>query len=136
MRVGELFYVGRSARTNDEGIRQFSAFLEAWGYRVIPVSLEEVLHLKTGVNYLSDTRLLVSGEFIDKPEFAAYHKTAIPLGEEYGANSLWINGSVIVPSGFPKTETLIRDLGYPVVTVDTSEFRKLDGGLSCLSLRF
>jgi dimethylargininase len=136
MRVGDRFYVGRSARTNDEGIRQFTEFLKPWGYEVIPVILREVLHLKTGVNYLADNHLLVSGEFIAKSEFAAYHKTIIPPEEDYGANCLWINGTVLIPAGFPQTEKLITALGYPVVKVDTSEFRKIDGGLSCLSLRF
>jgi dimethylargininase len=136
MRVGDRFYVGRSARTNDEGIRQFAEILKPWGYAVISVSLREVLHLKTGVNCLSGGRLLVSGEFIDKPEFASYDKTPIPPEEDYAANCLWINGTVIVPAGFPRTRTLIEGLGYKTLTVDTSEFRKIDGGLSCLSLRF
>jgi dimethylargininase len=136
MRVEDCFYVGRSARTNDEGIRQFREILRTRAYRVIPVPLREVLHLKTGVNYLSDRRLLVSGEFIAKAEFAACHKTIIPPEEDYAANCIWINGTVIIPAGFPRTKSLVEQLGYPVLPVDTSEFRKIDGGLSCLSLRF
>jgi dimethylargininase len=136
MRIEDRFYVGISARTNEAGIGQFAAILKPYGYTVIPIALKEVLHLKTGVNYLADKRLLVSGEFITKPEFAAYDKTIVPPGEDYAANCLWINGTVVLPAGFPATEALLKPFGYPILPVDTSEFRKIDGGLSCLSLRF
>ena len=136
MMVGDHFYVGRSARTNEEGIRQFIAILEKHGLTGSEVTLEEVLHLKTGVNYLENNNMLVSGEFVTKPEFAAYNRVEIPEEEAYAANCIWVNGTVIVPQGYPAVEKAVRDLGYPVILVDTSEFRKLDGGLSCLSLRF
>ena len=136
MMVGDHFYVGRSARTNEEGIRQFIAILEKHGLTGSEVTLEEVLHLKTGVNYLENNNMLVSGEFVTKPEFAKYNRVEIPEEEAYAANCIWVNGTVIVPQGYPAVEKAVRDLGYPVILVDTSEFRKLDGGLSCLSLRF
>ncbi len=136
MRVGDTFYVGRSARTNAEGIRQFGEILAKYGYKCVEVTLDEVLHLKTGVNYIENNNMLVSGEFIDKPEFASYNKIVIPQEEAYAANCIWINGTVIVPANFPQVKALIEAAGYPVITVDTSEFRKIDGGLSCLSLRF
>ena len=136
MMVGDHFYVGRSARTNAEGIRQFIEILEKHGLSGSEVSLEEVLHLKTGVNYLENGNMLVSGEFVDKPEFAKYNRIEIPEAEAYAANCIWVNGTVIVPEGFPAVEKAVREAGYPVLLVDTSEFRKLDGGLSCLSLRF
>ena len=100
------------------------------------VPLEKVLHLKTGVNYLENNNMLVSGEFIDKPDFAKYNKYIIPESESYAANCIWMNGTVLVPAGYPETEKLVRSMGYDVILVDTSEFRKIDGGLSCLSLRF
>lgn len=136
MMVGSHFYVGRSARTNIEGIRQFIAILEKYGLTGSEVPLEKVLHLKTGVNYLENNNLLVSGEFVDKPDFACFHKILIPEEEAYAANCIWVNGTVIVPQGYPAVERAVRKLGYEVILVDTSEFRKLDGGLSCLSLRF
>ena len=136
MMVGDHFYVGRSARTNEEGIRQFIAILGKYGLTGSEVTLEEVLHLKTGVNYLENNNMLVSGEFVTKPEFAKYNRVEIPEEEAYAANCIWVNGTVIVPQGYPAVEKAVRDLGYPVLLVDTSEFRKLDGGLSCLSLRF
>ena len=108
----------------------------SYGYKVVSVPLTEVLHLKTGVNYLENNKMLVSGEFIDKPDFAAYDKIIVPVEEAYGANCIWMNGTVIVPEGYDTVKKAVEDAGYPVITVDTSEFRKIDGGLSCLSLRF
>ncbi|MDR2860716.1 MAG: N(G),N(G)-dimethylarginine dimethylaminohydrolase [Elusimicrobiota bacterium] len=136
MRIENTFYAGLSARTNEEGIRQFSDILSKYGYTVITVPLTEVLHLKTGVNYLANNHLLACGEFINKKEFDSFDKTVISSDESYAANCVYMNGKVLVPAGFEKTEALVRGLGFPVIIVDTSEFRKIDGGLSCLSLRF
>ena len=136
MMVGDHFFVGRSARTNEEGIRQFIEILEGWGLSGSEVPLEEVLHLKTGVNYLEDGNMLVSGEFIDKPDFAEYNKVIVPEDEAYGANCIWVNGTVIVPEGYPTVLKAVQDLGYKTLVVDTSEYRKVDGGLACLSLGF
>ena len=136
MMVGDHFYVGRSARTNEEGIRQFIEILEGWGLEGSEVPLEYVLHLKTGVNYLEDGNMLVSGEFVTKPDFQQYNLIEIPEDEAYAANCIWVNGTVIVPEGYPAVLKAVQDAGYKTLTVDTSEYRKLDGGLSCLSLRF
>ena len=136
MMVGDHFYVGRSARTNEEGIRQFIAILNKHGLTGSEVPLTEVLHLKTGVNYLENGNMPVSGEFVEKEDFAKYNRIQIPEEEAYAANCIWVNGTVIVPMGFPAVEAAVRQAGYPVILVDTSEYRKLDGGLSCLSLRF
>lgn len=136
MMVGDHFYVGRSARTNEEGIRQFIAILEKYGLSGSEVPLERVLHLKTGVNYLEDGNMLVSGEFIEKPDFAEFNKIVIPEDEAYAANCIWMNGTVIVPEGYPAVLKAVQDAGYATLVVDTSEYRKIDGGLSCLSLRF
>lgn len=136
MMCGDIFYVGRSARTNEEGIRQFGEILGKYGFTVKEVPLTEVLHLKTGVNYLENNNMLVSGEFVEKEDFASYNKIVIPEEEAYAANCIWMNGTVIVPEGYPAVLAAVKAAGYDVLTVDTSEFRKIDGGLSCLSLRF
>lgn len=136
MMVGDHFYVGRSARTNEEGIRQLTKILAKYGMTCSEVPLYEVLHLKTGVNYLEDNNMLVSGEFVEKPEFEKYNKVVIPEEEAYAANCIWVNDTVIVPAGYPTVLKAVQDLGYKTLLVDTSEYRKLDGGLSCLSLRF
>ena len=136
MMVGDHFYAGRSERTNEEGIRQFIAILEKHGLTGSEVTLEKVLHLKTGVNYIENNKMLVSGEFVTKPEFNVYERIEIPEEEAYAANCIWVNGTVIVPEGYPAVLAAVQGAGYPTLTVDTSEYRKLDGGLSCLSLRF
>lgn len=136
MMVGDHFYVGLSARTNEEGIRQFGEILGKYGMTCSEVKLEEVLHLKTGVNYLENNNMLVSGEFVEKADFAKYNKVQIPEEEAYAANCIWVNDTVIVPEGYPAVLAAVQGLGYKTLIVDTSEYRKLDGGLSCLSLRF
>lgn len=136
MMVGDTFYIGLSARTNKEGATQLIKILEKYDLEGKLVTMEKVLHLKTGLAYLEDQNLLACGEFLTKPEFAHLNIIEIPENESYAANSIWVNGTVIMPSGYPVSEGLIRDLGYKVITVDTSEYRKVDGGVSCMSLRF
>lgn len=136
MRVGEHFYVGLSARTNREGAMNFAAILNLYGYQATLVPLKEFLHLKTGLAYLENNNLLVAGEFIHAAGFMGFNRMVVDEAENYAANSIWVNGIVLVPAGFVKTRAAIKAAGYEVVEVDVSEFRKLDGGLSCLSLRF
>ncbi|WP_425447917.1 dimethylarginine dimethylaminohydrolase family protein [Dethiothermospora halolimnae] len=136
MMVGDHFYVGLSDRTNQEGIDQFIAILKKYGLTGSAVEMKEFLHLKTGVAYLENNNMLVSGEFIEHPDFKDFNKILIDENEQYAANSIWVNDKVLVPKGYEKTKKAIEDAGYDVITVDTSEYRKLDGGLSCLSLRF
>jgi len=136
MMVGGHFYIGLSARTNQFGAEQMIAILESHGMSGSVVRLAGVLHLKTGLGYLEDNNLLATGEFLHKPEFDQYNLLRVDPEEAYAANSVWVNGTVLTPMGFPKTRALITAAGYKVREVDVSEFQKLDGGLSCLSLRF
>ncbi len=136
MMVGSHYYIGASARTNEAGAQQLIALLQAWGMDASVVPLVEMLHLKTGVAYLEDGHLLVTGELAREPRFDDYRRTEVAPQEAYAANSIWVNGRVIMPAGHPRTRAQVAALGYPVIEVDTSEFRKLDGGVSCLSLRF
>lgn len=136
MMVGDHFYVGKSARTNEDGIKQFIEILNKYGLTGSEIPLEKVLHLKTGVNYIENNNMLISGEFINKKDFEIYNKIIVPEDESYGANCIWVNETVIIPKGYPKIEKAIKDIGYKVLVTDTSEFKKIDGGLSCLSLRF
>lgn len=136
MMVGDHYYIGLSDRTNQAGAEQMISILESYGMRGSVVELTEVLHLKTGLGYLEDNNLLACGEFLSKPEFQQYNLLKVGHEEAYAANSVWINGTVLTPRGFPNTRSLIESAGYKVREVDVSEFQKLDGGLSCLSLRF
>lgn len=136
MMVGDYFYVGLSDRTNEEGARQFVEYLRKYDLDGEAVSLNEMLHLKTGLAYLENNNLLVAGEFIEDPKFKDFNKIIIPEDEGYAANCIWMNGYVLVPAGYPKVKKAVEGLGYEILEVDTSEYKKLDGGLSCLSLRF
>ena len=136
MMVGDHFYIGLSARTNEAGAKQMISILEKYGLSGQMVHMSEMLHLKTGLAYLENNNLLVAGEFKTAPEFEKYNKIEIEMNEAYGANCIWVNDYVIVPEGYPNVQKAIENLGYKVLVVDTSEFRKIDGGLSCLSLRF
>jgi dimethylargininase len=136
MMVGEHYYIGLSERSNQAGADQMIAILDSYGLQGSVVELTEVLHLKTGLGYLENNNLLACGEFLTKPEFQKYHLLEVDPIEAYAANSVWINGTVLTPKGFPKTRSLIESAGYKIREVDVSEFQKLDGGLSCLSLRF
>jgi len=136
MMVGEHFYIGLSERTNFEGAQQMLSILEGHDFSGSVVELNEVLHLKTGLGYLENNNLLACGEFLRNPAFKKFNLLKVSHAEAYAANSVWINGKVLVPAGFPKTKAMIESAGYETIAVDVSEFRKLDGGLSCLSLRF
>lgn len=136
MWVGNHFYVGLSSRTNEEGAGQFAEILNKFGYTASNIRMKKALHLKTGSAYLENTKLLVAGEFIEHPEFNEFNRIIIDESESYAANCIWVNDVVLVPMGYPKTKAAIEGAGYKVLEVDVSEFRKLDGGLSCLSLRF
>jgi dimethylargininase len=136
MMVGKHFYIGISERTNINGASQVINILEKHGMTGSTVKLNQVLHLKTGVSYLENNNLLACGEFLDVPDFRKYNILEIHSDEAYAANCIWVNGTVLVPLGYPKALKIIREAGYPVIELDVSEFRKLDGGLSCLSLRF
>ncbi|MCP4141316.1 MAG: N(G),N(G)-dimethylarginine dimethylaminohydrolase [Chloroflexi bacterium] len=136
MMVADHFYIGLSERTNQEGADQVIGFLEKYGMSGSVVTLKEVLHLKTGIAYLEENNLLACGEFLTKPAFQKFNIFEIDLSESYAANCIWVNGTVLVPQGYPKARATIEAAGYKVIEVDVSEFRKLDGGLSCLSLRF
>ncbi|HCC69821.1 MAG TPA: N(G),N(G)-dimethylarginine dimethylaminohydrolase [Bacteroidales bacterium] len=136
MMVGKHFFIGISERTNIEGARQMISFLESNGMAGSTIDLEKVLHLKTGVAYLENNNLLACSEFLKRKEFSSFNIIDVDPAESYAANCIWVNDNVLVPSGYPITRQRIKDAGYKTIEVDVSEFRKLDGGLSCLSLRF
>lgn len=136
LQIEDHFYIGISARTNQEGAQQLKEILESENYKATIVPLKKFFHLKTGIAYLGDQTIVVAGEFIDHPDFHSYKKIIVPPEEEYAANCIRVNDYVIIPAGYPQTKQRIEEAGYQTLELDTSEFRKLDGGLSCLSLRF
>jgi dimethylargininase len=136
MMVGNHFYIGLSDRTNKEGAEQIIRILKDHGHTADKVTMTEMLHLKTGVSYLENNNLLICGEFLTNEIFRKFNHIVVDSDEAYSANAIWVNGTVILPRGFDKTRAKVERAGYSIIEVDVSEFQKVDGGLSCLSLRF
>jgi dimethylargininase len=136
MMAGDHFYIGLSSRTNAEGCAQFIKALERHGCTGSGVRMPPTLHLKTGCSYMEENVLLVDAAFAGYPEFKAFRHIDIASEETYAANCLRVNGYVIVPAGYPMALAAIKARGMQTIELDMSEYRKIDGGLSCLSLRF
>jgi dimethylargininase len=136
MKIGTHYYIGISERTNEAGADQLISILTKYGMSGSKVKLNNVLHLKTGLAYLENDNLVITGEFLNHEELKKFNQIKIDVDESYAANCIWVNDTVIIPAGFPKTKRAIEQAGYKTSEVDVSEFQKLDGGMSCLSLRF
>ena len=136
MMVGDHFYIGLSERTNDAGADQLITILNKYGFGGSKVVLEDMLHLKTGISFIENNTVVVAGSMKTNKVFSAYKKIFVDDDEMYAANCLWLNGTVLLAAGYPKIKQAIESEGYPVIDLEMSEFQKLDGGLSCLSLRF
>ncbi len=136
LQAEDRFYIGISERTNEQGARQLKEILELEGFEATIIPLKEFFHLKTGVAYLGDNRMVVAGEFVDHPAFDSYEKIVISKEDEYSANCIRINNYVIIPQGYEETKRKFNEAGYQTIELDMSEVQKHDGGLSCLSLRF
>jgi dimethylargininase len=137
--AGEHFFIRVGERTNAEGARQLAAWLAGHGFGSSVVDLRQVpglLHLKTGISWLGGRRLLTWGEVAGHEALEGWDVVRVPDGEEYAANCIMVNDTLLVARGFPRTAALLRGLGHEVVELDMSEYRKMDGGLSCLSVRW
>ncbi|VFQ45275.1 dimethylarginine dimethylaminohydrolase family protein [Desulfoluna butyratoxydans] len=134
--VDRHFFIGVSDRTNQEGASQLGDIVSRHGYTWTPVPVAAGLHFKSSVNYVGKNTLLVTDAFKDRSELKDYTLIVLDPEEEYAGNTLLINDTLIMPKGFPKTRAKLEALELPIVELDTSETRKMDGGLTCLSLRF
>jgi dimethylargininase len=134
LRAESHYYIGLSGRTNREGARQLAAILSKYGFNSSEVTVEKGLHLKSDIAYLG------KGNFISTPAFSKMvfpaNTVILDPDESYSANCLAVNDFLLVPGGFPKSKKKIADLGYDIIELEMSEFRKMDGGLTCLSLLF
>jgi dimethylargininase len=133
------FFIGISQRTNEEGGRQLAEFLEREGYTSSFVDIrgiEGLLHLKSGMAYIGDNNMVVIEALAGDHRFRGYNLLRVSPVESYAANCLRVNDYVLLPTGYPGQEASLGRLGYKVLLLNVSEFQKLDGGLSCLSLRF
>ena len=130
MRVGDTIYVGRSARTNADGIARLR---EMFG-KVVAIDMPtDVLHLKCVCSPLDDETILLADESIPASRFAA-RIVRVPVAETYAANAVAIGRHVIVADGFPRTLEALARAGFTLHPVPTSEVRKADGSLTCQSL--
>jgi len=136
LRVDRMIYVGRSGRSNVEGIAQLRAAVAGFGYRVQPVPIRDCLHLKSAVTAVRDDTLLLQPRWVDAAAFPGFTLIEVDPGEEHAANVLRIGDAVVMPACFPRTAQRLRDAGVAVVAVDVSELQKAEGAATCCSLVF
>ena len=135
----EHYFIGLSQRTNEEGARQLAAHLGGFGYTSSMIDVRgmtSILHLKSGISYIGDNTLVVMEEMAGLAAFQGHEPVRVSEDESYGANCVRVNERVLVAAGFPKMTAELRARGFDPLALEMSEFRKMDGGLSCLSLRF
>ncbi len=133
LKVGSTIYVGRGGRTNAEGVRQFRNILEPLGATVVPVPISKVLHLKSAVTALPDGTVIGFMPLVDD---ARLFPRFLEVPEESGAHVVDLGaGRVLMAADCPASAELFAALGYEPVIVDIGEFEKLEGCVTCLSVR-
>jgi dimethylargininase len=137
--VDEHFLIGVSARTNEAGAAQLAAILARHQYTSSTIDIRihpSLLHLKSGIAYLGERHFLVAPGFPPTDVLAPCDMIEVDAGEIYAANAVRVNDEVLIAAGFPALASRLDKLKYRLRALDMSEFAKMDGGLSCLSLRF
>ncbi|NEB77327.1 N(G),N(G)-dimethylarginine dimethylaminohydrolase [Streptomyces sp. SID14478] len=133
LKVGDTLYVGRGGRTNAAGVQQLRAVFEPLGARVVAVPVSTVLHLKSAVTALPDGTVIGYEPLVDA---ASLFPRFLPVPEEAGAHVVLLGGDrLLMAASAPKSAELFANLGYDPVLVDISEFEKLEGCVTCLSVR-
>ncbi|MEV0090773.1 dimethylargininase [Streptomyces sp. NPDC050738] len=133
LKIGDTLYVGRGGRTNAAGIHQLRAVFEPLGARVVAVPIAKVLHLKSAVTALPDGTVIGYEPLVDTP---SVFPRFLPVPEEAGAHVVLLGGGkLLMAASAPKSAELFADLGYETVPVDISEYEKLEGCVTCLSVR-
>ncbi len=133
--VGNHFFIGTSERTNRDGAEQLAQILTRCGHTSTMVPVSAGLHFKSSVNEVG-AQLLLTADFADRDELKDYPHLLVPPGEEYAGNTLRINDHLLTPLGYDGVRQQLAGLALEVSVLDMSEVRKMDGGLTCLSLRF
>lgn len=129
--------IGISRRTDRAGFDWLESVVKPWGYSVVAVDTpRQVLHFKSDCCLVDGNTILATHRLAEADCFSSFRVLTVPRGEEAAANSIRINNKVLVPDGFPATAELISAEGLEVLTVPVSQAALLDGGLSCMSLRF
>jgi len=137
--TGSRVLIGLSDRTNAEGASQLASLLALAGGRAAILDVRKIpglLHLKTGMSYLGEGRALAWEALAGHDDLRGLEVLVVPPPEAYAANAIRVNDRVLVAAGFPRTLDALVDAGMRAQEIPMSEFRKMDGGLSCLSLRW
>lgn len=136
LRVGKRIFVGRTARTNDDGIAALRRICAPLGYEVAPLEVRGCLHLKSAVTGLDDGTVLLDPSSIDRELFAGLRVIEVDGDEPMAANALSAPGALIMNAAFPRTMDKVSalGLGYEIVGVNISEFMKAEAALTCMSL--
>lgn len=124
---------GNTSRTTLKAINECSSFLDV---EINYVEDLNIVHLKSYVSKLNETTILIAKQYQDHPAFSGYQKLVVPDQEMYASNVLEVNGIIIMPNKFPTTLTLLKNAGFEVHTLETSEISKCEGALTCLSILF
>lgn len=133
LKVGDTIYVGNGGRTNLEGIAQLAAALEPLGATVVTVPLTKVLHLKSAVTALPDGTIIGWEPAVDD---VSLFPTFVAMPEESGSHVVLLDErTLLLSADCPQSAALLRDRGYDVITVDIGEYIKLEGCVTCLSVR-
>ncbi len=133
LKVGDRIYIGRTLRTSAAGIAEFRRITEPLGVTVIAVPVTKVLHLKSAVTALPDGTIIGYPPVVDDPGFWPHFR---PMPEEAGSHVVDLgDGRLLLSAGAQRSAELISDLGYTPVPVDIGEFEKLEGCVTCLSVR-
>ncbi|HET9327892.1 MAG TPA: arginine deiminase-related protein [Candidatus Eisenbacteria bacterium] len=136
--IGSHFLIGISERTNDEGAAQLEEHLAEEGFTSGRIALNgdpELLHLKSGLSWLGGRRLMATETLAAHPALAGFEIVRVESDEQMGANGVRLNDHMLIPAGFPRLEARLGGLGLPLIALEMSEFQKMEGGISCLSLR-
>ena len=137
LRVGKKVFVGITARSNPEGIRQFAVILDHYGYDVTAVQVSGCLHLKSAVTSLGGDKLLANRAWFDWSRISSgFEWVDMDPSEPHAGNALAVGSTVIMPASFPKTRATVELRGFPVVPLDISELQKAEAGLTCSGLLF
>ena len=139
LRIENTLYVGQSSRTDMAGTKALEAVVSRLGYWVVPVDLEQCLHLKTAVTFagLDDEgvpTVLVNSDWIDPAIFTGTEYLLVPEHEPFAANVVLAGDRLIMAAGSPYTSAMLRDCGIQVVEIDLSELQKAEAGGTCMSL--
>lgn len=135
--IGDHYYIGLSDHTNEEGAAQLAFFLKEYGFEatILDPRAENICRLSCAVADIGGGRVLIREELARHFAFLPYEKILVPTEEKGGANIAFVNGTVIISSGYPETTARLQKASVPIIDITISEFQKMNGGINCLSIR-